>query len=142
MAAGSPFGLAAQLLRRASGIQDGEPLETRRDKLVARIVGTGRSVPQPPEEPERAFTDRRLAEFLGEVVGAPFPDAASVQLRAARLQLEAADQVQVNCRRFAVHSSESTDLQTEGDLHVAEPDSASLRDPGNLRQTVELALGE
>jgi tetratricopeptide (TPR) repeat protein len=71
--AGAPFGLIAPALRRAAGVLEGEPIAVRQHKIrarVARHVG----------EPDRA----RVAEFLGEIVGAPFPDAESVQLRAAR----------------------------------------------------------
>jgi eukaryotic-like serine/threonine-protein kinase len=63
--AGSAFSLLAQLVRGACGIQAGEPLELQRDKLVARAG-------QP------------IAELLGELVGAPFPDDNSLPLRAAR----------------------------------------------------------
>jgi eukaryotic-like serine/threonine-protein kinase len=73
MSAGSPFGMLGQALRRAAGIQGGEPLEDRRAKLRARV---SRSV---------AAKDRtRIAEFLGEMVGAPFDDADDEPLRAAR----------------------------------------------------------
>jgi tetratricopeptide (TPR) repeat protein len=73
MRAGSPFGLVAQALRRAAGIQDGEPLDVRRQKLSARA---GRHL--------AGEAQRRVAEFLGEIVGAPFPDEGRVELRAAR----------------------------------------------------------
>ncbi|WP_437832708.1 serine/threonine-protein kinase [Sorangium sp. So ce1153] len=73
MRAGAPFGLLGQVVRRCARVQDGEPIEARRQKLedrVARRVAEG----------ERA----RVAEFLGAMVGTPFPDEESVQLRAAR----------------------------------------------------------
>jgi tetratricopeptide (TPR) repeat protein len=73
MRAGSPFALLGEMLRRACAIAHGEPLETRRQKLrerVARRVGAAECT--------------RVAEFLGEILGVPFPDEASVQLRAAR----------------------------------------------------------
>ncbi len=73
MSAGSPFGMLGQALRRAAGILDGEPLEERRTKLrtlVSRHVASK----------ERA----RIAQFLGEMVGAPFGDEDSEPLRAAR----------------------------------------------------------
>ncbi|WP_437622198.1 serine/threonine-protein kinase [Sorangium sp. So ce1151] len=73
MRAGAPFGLLGQVVRRCARMQDGEPIEARRQKLkdrVARRVAEG----------ERA----RVAEFLGALVGTPFPDEESVQLRAAR----------------------------------------------------------
>ncbi len=71
--AGAPFAIIAQALRRAAGIRDGEPLGVRQQKLRARV---GRSAPEADMV--------RLVEFLGELVGSPFPDDASVQLRAAR----------------------------------------------------------
>jgi hypothetical protein len=71
--AGSAFGMLRQPLRRACGIQDGEPIERRREKLVARI---GARVPEGEQ--------RRVAEFLGELIGTPFPDEESLPLRAAR----------------------------------------------------------
>ncbi|WP_437779576.1 serine/threonine-protein kinase [Sorangium sp. So ce1097] len=73
MRAGAPFGLLGQVVRRCARMQDGEPLEARRQKLedrVARRVAEG--------------DRRRVAEFLGAMVGTPFPDEQSVQLRAAR----------------------------------------------------------
>jgi serine/threonine protein kinase/tetratricopeptide (TPR) repeat protein len=73
MKAGSPFSLIAQMLRRACDIADGEPLETRQRKLRTRVL---RHVP----EADR----KRVTEFLGELIGAPFADRDSVQLRAAR----------------------------------------------------------
>ncbi|WP_437973000.1 protein kinase [Sorangium sp. So ce295] len=74
MAAGSAFGLLAQALRRAMGLLDGEALEVRRSKVLARVErldGLGSKGPH-------------VAAFLGELVGAPFPDEGDVQLQAAR----------------------------------------------------------
>ncbi|WP_437979409.1 protein kinase [Sorangium sp. So ce295] len=74
MAAGSAFGLLGRALRRAMGILDGEPIEARRRKVLARVElldGLGGKGPH-------------LAAFLGELVGATFPDDRDVQLRAAR----------------------------------------------------------
>ena len=70
--AGSPFGMIAPALRRAAGIHDGEPLEVRRQKLRARVL-------------RNASTDLILTTlFLGELIGAPFPDDDAVELRTAR----------------------------------------------------------
>ncbi|UQA60435.1 serine/threonine-protein kinase [Polyangium aurulentum] len=70
---GSPFGLLGQAIRGAFGIQEGESLDVRRDKLQAcvaeRIVEADR---------------RRVTEFLGEIIGTPMPDDDSMPLRAAR----------------------------------------------------------
>ena len=71
--AGSAFGLLGQAIRGACGILEGEPLEVRRDKLLARV---GDHV----DEGSR----KRVAEFLGELIGAPFSDEGSVLLREAR----------------------------------------------------------
>ncbi|WP_437581969.1 protein kinase domain-containing protein [Sorangium sp. So ce887] len=74
IAAGSAFGLLARALRRALGLLDGEPLEARRRKVLARV------------ERLDAFRSKgpQVAAFLGELVGAAFPDEGDVQLRAAR----------------------------------------------------------
>jgi tetratricopeptide (TPR) repeat protein len=72
MSAGAPFAMVAQLLRRAAGIVDDEPLTVRQRKLKARVS-------------RNVIADiPRITEFLGELVGAPSRDEPSVQLRAAR----------------------------------------------------------
>jgi tetratricopeptide (TPR) repeat protein len=72
MSAGAPFAMLAQLLRRAAGIVDDEPLTVRQRKLKARVS-------------RNVIADiPRITEFLGELVGAPSRDEPSVQLRAAR----------------------------------------------------------
>jgi eukaryotic-like serine/threonine-protein kinase len=75
LGAGSAFGLLAQALQRAFGLLPGEPIEARQRKLrarVARHLGDHRA------------TVERIAVFVGELVGTPFPDEDNVQLRAAR----------------------------------------------------------
>lgn len=72
MGAGSPFLLLARLLRNALGIVDGD-VESRRAKVILSVF---RSVD--------ARDAQRVAEFVGELVAAPFSDDASVQLRDAR----------------------------------------------------------
>jgi tetratricopeptide (TPR) repeat protein/tRNA A-37 threonylcarbamoyl transferase component Bud32 len=73
MSAGAAFAMIAQTVTGAAGVADGEPLPARRQKLEARV---SRRVPA---------ADRvRVTEFLGELVGAPFPEGESLQLRAAR----------------------------------------------------------
>ncbi|WP_437339542.1 protein kinase domain-containing protein [Sorangium sp. So ce394] len=74
MAAGSAFGLVAQALRRAMGILDGEALEVRRSKVLDRVG----------QLDTLGARGLRVAAFLGELVGAPFPDEGDVQLQAAR----------------------------------------------------------
>ncbi|WP_437827053.1 protein kinase domain-containing protein [Sorangium sp. So ce1153] len=73
MRLGAPFGMLGQIIRRAARLLDGEPLEARREKLAARVAVN-------VAEPLR----RQVAEFLGEMVGTPFPGDESVLLRPAR----------------------------------------------------------
>jgi tetratricopeptide (TPR) repeat protein len=73
MRAGSPFGVIVQAIRAAASILDGEPMTVKQHKLRARVT--------------RHLGDNdaaRVTEFFGELVGAPFGEEASVQLRAAR----------------------------------------------------------
>ncbi len=71
--AGSPFAMLARMIRRAAGILDGEPIESRREKLAARV---GRHV-------AREIRDR-VTEFLGEIADVRFDDTQREALRAAR----------------------------------------------------------
>jgi eukaryotic-like serine/threonine-protein kinase len=71
LSAGSPFLLVGPALRRAAGIQDGEPIDTQRHKLESRLE---RSV-----LPADAGA---ILPFLGELAGVPFPEDEA--LRAAR----------------------------------------------------------
>jgi eukaryotic-like serine/threonine-protein kinase len=71
--AGSAFGLLGQALRGAWGVRDGEPLDVRRDKVRACVASR-------VAESQR----QRVTEFLGEIIGTPFPDENSLPLRAAR----------------------------------------------------------
>ena len=73
MRAGSPFAVIGEMLRRACHISEAEPLEVRQKKLRERVARRVASAEQ-----------NRVTEFLGEIVGAPFPDRDSVQLRTAR----------------------------------------------------------
>jgi tetratricopeptide (TPR) repeat protein len=71
--AGSAFGIIADVIRRAARLGDGEPAATRQTKLRARV---GRHL-------DRSAA-ARVSAFLGEMVGAPFPDGGDGALRAAR----------------------------------------------------------
>src|SRR5258708_7784329 len=73
MRSGSPFGLLAAAVRRAAGVQDGAPAEQKWARLRARVE---RHVPNADVH--------RVAEFIGEMVGAPSAEEPSTQLRAAR----------------------------------------------------------
>jgi len=71
--AGAPFGLLGDAIRRAAGIAGEEPAAAARDLLrrrIARVVAA--------EEAER------VAAFVGEIAGVPFPDDDNLPLRAAR----------------------------------------------------------
>ncbi|WP_437572891.1 protein kinase domain-containing protein [Sorangium sp. So ce542] len=101
VAAGSAFGLLAQALRRAMGILDGEPIQARRSKVLARVEQLGGLGAKAPH----------VAAFLGELVGATFPDDGDVQLRAARqnpvlmgdrIRQAFEDFVQAECQRRPV----------------------------------------
>ena len=73
ISAGSPFGMIAPGIRRTAGIVEAEPLESARVKLRARVA----------RHIGGADLDR-VAEFVGELVGVPFAEHQSVQLREAR----------------------------------------------------------
>jgi len=70
---GTPFGIIADAVRRAAGIRDGDPLESKRLKLEQRLTRTV----------GRRDLDS-IAPFLGELIGVPFPDRDDKALRAAR----------------------------------------------------------
>jgi tetratricopeptide (TPR) repeat protein len=73
MSAGAPFGMLAQALAGTMGLKRGESLDARRERVERRVLRHVR----PEDAP-------RVIDFLGELVGVPFADVASVQLRAAR----------------------------------------------------------
>ncbi len=74
LSTGAVFGVLAQALRGAVGLRRGAPIEPSRARLRAYV-----SERVPP-----AARDR-VTEFLGELVGVPFPDDASPALWSARL---------------------------------------------------------
>ncbi len=82
--AGSPFGLVSAILRRAAQI--GPAAEaSEAQTLLSAFVGAN----PPPTPAGRAGGDDaddvpRVACFLAEMIGCPFPDGASAALRAAR----------------------------------------------------------
>ena len=72
--AGSTLDLLAQALRAAIGIRGSEPLAERQDRIRARVAAHVPAADQP-----------RVTRFLGELVGAPFPeDEGGAALAAAR----------------------------------------------------------
>jgi tetratricopeptide (TPR) repeat protein len=73
LAESSPYGVLGDAVRSAADIREGEGIEDRRKKLVARLgtVLTGAAL-------------ARVSAFLGEMCGTAFPDAAAPALAAAR----------------------------------------------------------
>lgn len=73
LSVGSPYGLLGQALRNHADIRTGSPLpgqrERLREKLCASIADSEKN---------------RVAEFLGELSGVPFPSEQSAMLLAAR----------------------------------------------------------
>jgi tetratricopeptide (TPR) repeat protein len=122
--AGSTFGLLGQALRGALGMKEDEPVELRRQKLLARVA-----------EHIMPSERQRVSEFLGELVGAPFPEDASGPLRAARQDAQLmADQMQSAWVNFLQAESASRpvllvleDLHW-GDLPTVRFINAALRD--------------
>ena len=76
---GSALGLLADVIRSACSVQEGEPLEARRRRLVERLGGHAGGDPRTPGR-----APLQVAQFLGELVDAPFGDDATVGLLAAR----------------------------------------------------------
>ncbi|WP_237245038.1 MULTISPECIES: serine/threonine-protein kinase [Sorangium] len=117
--AGSPYGLLAGAIQGACGIVEGDALAARRDKVLARVA---RRVP----EAERP----RTAAFVGELIGAPFPDGESSLLRAARRDARImAEQVQ---RAFLAlvraACAEGPVVLVLEDLHWGDPETMRLVD--------------
>jgi hypothetical protein len=73
MGAGSALMIGRQLVRRAAGLRQGDPPARQYARLRAHVAGLC-------DEAEVT----RIAQFLGEMVGAENDDAPSPQLRAAR----------------------------------------------------------
>jgi serine/threonine protein kinase/tetratricopeptide (TPR) repeat protein len=115
---GSPFGMIAPALRRAAGILDGEPIEVRRQKLRARVM-------------RHASEDvSRTTHFLGELVGVPFADEESVELRAARQDAQLmSDQVRRAFEHFlALETAAQPVVIVLEDLHWGDLPTTKLID--------------
>src|SRR5262249_33657564 len=79
----SPFGLVAPMIRHLCAIHEGDSLEVRHQKLTTRVS-------RHLGEADR----KRVCQFIGEVVAAPFADEANSPLRTARRDpLLMADQI-------------------------------------------------
>jgi predicted Ser/Thr protein kinase len=119
MSAGAPFALFAQLVRTVANLDPTE-LETSRSRLLARI---GRRF-------DEDTNPRRIAEFLGEMAGLPFPDEERVQLRAARRDaMLMGDQIRRACEDWlgAEAKAEPVVIVLE-DLHWGDLPSIQLVD--------------
>jgi tetratricopeptide (TPR) repeat protein len=119
MSEGSPFALVARLLHRAAGINGGEPLVVRQQKLRARVA---RNVP------EAEVT--RVAEFLGEIASVSFEGKDNVQLRAARQDaVLMGDQMRrAFCDFVMAETSASPFVVVIEDLHWGDLPSVNLID--------------
>ncbi len=73
VSAGSPFIMLAPAIRRHAGIHNGETVASSRRKLEARIGARLESAEA-----------LRVTQFLGELIGVPFPDEGHERLQAAR----------------------------------------------------------
>jgi serine/threonine protein kinase/tetratricopeptide (TPR) repeat protein len=119
MSAGAPFVMIAPLLRRAAGLHDGEVLDARRQKLAARVA---RHVARADAQ--------RVTEFLGELIGTPFPQEPSAHLRAARGDaIVMGDQVRRAFTDFlAAETSTQPVVIVLEDLHWGDLPSVTLLD--------------
>ncbi|HEX2570080.1 MAG TPA: AAA family ATPase, partial [Polyangia bacterium] len=133
LGAGSPLGMIGQLLRRAAGVREGEPLELRRDKLRARVARLGLGA-----------EERRVTEFVGEMAGTPFDDGESVQLHAARsdAQLMRDQMRQAWCDLLAAEAALHPVIIVLEDLHWGDMPSVQWIDVAlrNLQERPLLVL--
>jgi tetratricopeptide (TPR) repeat protein len=115
----SAYGLIGQAMRRLCGIQDGEALESRQEKLRKRLA----RYLSPTEAPG-------IIELLGEMCGIPFPDEHSPQLRAARMdpRIMSAQMVQAFVSFLRAESTRHTILLVLEDLHWADARTVQLVD--------------
>ncbi|WP_438039357.1 serine/threonine-protein kinase [Sorangium sp. So ce128] len=114
---GAPFGVLGEAIRCASGALAGAPLGERQARIRARVA---RRVPEAEQ--------RRVAEMLGEIAGAPFPDEESPALRAARQHPAAmAEQIARAFERFVAAEVEARPiLLALDDLHWGDLPSVRL----------------
>ena len=115
----SAYGLIGQAIRRLCGIQDGEALETRQEKLRLRLA---RHLP--------ATEAPTITEFLGELCGIPFPDEHSPPLRAARMdpRIMSAQLVQAFVSFLRAESARHPILLVLEDLHWGDTRTVQLVD--------------
>ncbi|HRI63827.1 MAG TPA: protein kinase [Polyangium sp.] len=119
ISAGSPFALIGSAFRGVLGISAGESIESQRAKITSSVSFF---VPDGDRD--------RVREFLGELIGVPFPDETSPKLRAARQNASImADQIQAAFIDFtgAVARKRPAFLVLE-DLHWGDGPSVKLID--------------
>jgi tetratricopeptide (TPR) repeat protein len=121
MRAGAPFGLLSQAIRSTVGLFEGEPIEVRRERLRGRIA---RNL-----EPLRVD---RVTEFIGEMIGTPFPQEGRVQLRIARQSsVLMGDQMRRAWEEFLAASAAARPLLLVlDDVHWGDLPSFTLLDRG------------
>lgn len=73
VAAGTSLSLVQKLIRQATGVRDGEPVQAQRERLRSHLTAL-----------VNGETSDRLEEFVGEIVGLSTDKAPSALLRAAR----------------------------------------------------------
>ncbi len=129
---GSPFALAAQLVRRAAGIVEGEALEAKRGRLTARL---GEVVPE-------SYL-ARVATFLGELAHVPVEDDAAALAAARRDPVVMGDQLR---RAFedwlAAETARRPVVLVLEDLHLGDLSTVKLVDSAlrNLRERALLVV--
>jgi eukaryotic-like serine/threonine-protein kinase len=131
MAAGSSFGMLAQIVRAAAGIEVGAPAEVQEEKLTARVA-----------ECVRVEDMTRVVVFLGEMLGLRLPAERSHLLAVARTDaMLMGDQM---CRAFEdwiyAECERHPVLLLLDDLHFGDLPTVRLIDAA-LRHARELPLG-
>jgi tetratricopeptide (TPR) repeat protein len=132
MASGSAFSLIGASLRAALGLGEGEAVSRQREKLEIALrpyVGPGEH--------------QRIAEFLGEILHAPFPDEARPHLHAARQNPQImSDQITRAYVDFmTAYAGSRPTLLVLDDLHWADAPSLKLVDAAlSELQTAQLVV--
>jgi tetratricopeptide (TPR) repeat protein len=136
MIAGSAFASLASAIRGTADVPGGAPLHVRAERLRARVA---RHVPAGERD--------RVATFLGEMIGTPFPDDFSPLLRPARRSAVAmVDQIRRALLDFvAAECAAHPLLLVLEDLHWGDSSSVALLDATldrlSERPLMVLALG-
>ncbi len=119
ISAGSPFGMIAPAIRRAAGILDGEPLALRQAKLRVRLARHLAGAEQ-----------QRVTEFLGELIGVPFADDTSIELKAARQDARLMGDQMMRAWQdwLAAEAAAQPVLIVLEDLHWGDPPTVSFTD--------------